>query len=135
MPRIHFIHAKPSKELMKNKKVLPLLLLHGWPGSFIEFTKIIPLLTRETEGYDFVFELVVPSLPGYRFSDPPRKPGLGPAEMGLIFDRLMKRLGYDKYYVQGGDWGSLIVISHHNYYAKAAQPIRYGTPSCQMPIH
>ncbi|KAK4014505.1 hypothetical protein OUZ56_027029 [Daphnia magna] len=105
---IHFIHAKPSKELMKNKKVLPLLLLHGWPGSFIEFTKIIPLLTRETEGYDFVFELVVPSLPGYRFSDPARKPGLGPAEMGLIFDRLMKRLGYDKYYVQGGDWGSLI---------------------------
>ncbi|XP_032783666.1 juvenile hormone epoxide hydrolase 1 [Daphnia magna] len=105
---IHFIHAKPSKELMKNKKVLPLLLLHGWPGSFIEFTKIIPLLTRETEGYDFVFELVVPSLPGYGFSDPARKPGLGPAEMGLIFDRLMKRLGYDKYYVQGGDWGSLI---------------------------
>jgi juvenile hormone epoxide hydrolase len=93
---------------MKNKKVLPLLLLHGWPGSFIEFTKIIPLLTRETEGYDFVFELVVPSLPGYGFSDPARKPGLGPAEMGLIFDRLMKRLGYDKYYVQGGDWGSLI---------------------------
>ncbi len=105
---IHFIHSKPNKALAKQKKVLPLLVLHGWPGSFVEFTKIIPLLTKETEGYDFVFEVVVPSLPGYGFSDAARKPGLGPAEMGLIFDRLMKRLGHDHYYVQGGDWGSLI---------------------------
>lgn len=105
---IHFIHSKPSKELANRKKVIPLLLLHGWPGSFVEFTKIIPLLTKETEGYDFVFEVVVPSLPGYGYSDPARKPGLGPAEMGLIFDRLMSRLGYDRFYVQGGDWGSLI---------------------------
>lgn len=105
---IHFIHSKPKEEAKKNVKVLPLLLLHGWPGSFVEFTKIIPLLTKQTKGYDFVFEVVVPSLPGYGFSDAARKPGLGPAEMGLIFDRLMKRLGHDRYYVQGGDWGSLI---------------------------
>ncbi|EFX69015.1 hypothetical protein DAPPUDRAFT_301203 [Daphnia pulex] len=105
---IHFIHSKPSGEAIKNKKVLPLLLLHGWPGSFIEFTKIIPLLTQESDKYDFVFELVVPSLPGYGYSDAARKPGLGAAEMGFIFDRLMKRLGYDRYYIQGGDWGSLI---------------------------
>ncbi len=105
---IHFIHSKPSGEAKKNKKVLPLLLLHGWPGSFIEFTKMIPLLTQESDKYDFVFELVVPSLPGYGYSDAARKPGLGAAEMGFIFDRLMKRLGYDRYYIQGGDWGSLI---------------------------
>lgn len=105
---IHFIHSKPSSKLAKTKKVLPLLLLHGWPGSFIEFTKMIPLLNRDTEEYDFVFEIVAPSLPGYGFSDAARKPGLGPAEMGLIFDRLMMRLGYKHYYVQGGDWGSLI---------------------------
>ena len=105
---IHFIHSKPSKTLAKKKKVLPLILLHGWPGSFVEFTKMIPLLTKETEGYDFVFKVVVPSLPGYGFSEAARKPGLGPAEIGLIFDRLMKRLGHDRYYVQGGDWSSLI---------------------------
>ena len=69
---------------------------------------MIPLLTKETEGYDFVFKVVVPSLPGYGFSEAARKPGLGPAEIGLIFDRLMKRLGHDRYYVQGGDWSSLI---------------------------
>ena len=119
---IHFIHSKPSKKLATSKKVLPLLCLHGWPGSFVEFTKMIPLLTQDSPDYDFVFEVVVPSLPGYGFSDPAKKAGLGPAEMGLIFDRLMKRLGYDRYYVQGGDWGSLIgtnmaTLFPHKYYA------------------
>lgn len=106
---IHFVHVKPKGAQNQKKKVLPLLLLHGWPGSFVEFTKIIPLLTKESESDDFVFEIVAPSLPGYGFSDGAKKPGLGPAEMGVIFDRLMKRLGHGSvYYIQGGDWGSLI---------------------------
>ena len=105
---IHFIHVKPSDT---SKPVLPLLLLHGWPGSFVEFLKIIPLLTQEREGYDFTFEVIVPSLPGYGFSEGARKPGLGPPEMGHIFNNLMKRLGFNRYYVQGGDWGSIIATS------------------------
>ena len=79
---IHFVHSKPNKNLVGKKKVLPLLMLHGWPGSFVEFTKIIPLLVGESKERDFVFEVVAPSLPGYGFSDPARKPGMGPAEMG-----------------------------------------------------
>nr|WOK42675.1 juvenile hormone epoxide hydrolase 1 [Diaphanosoma celebensis] len=103
---IHFIRKGP--EVKTTKKVLPLLMLHGWPGSFVEFLKIIPMLTVERPGYNFVFEVIVASLPGYGFSDPARKPGMGPAEMGHVFDQLMKRLGYQQYYIQGGDWGSLI---------------------------
>ena len=105
---IHFIHVVPEKTSLQ---VIPLLMLHGWPGSFVEFLKIVPLLAREMEDCDFVYEIIIPSLPGYGFSDPSRKPGLGPVEMGQIFNKLMNRLGHQKYYVQGGDWGSLIGTS------------------------
>jgi len=102
---VHFIHIKPQNT---TKKVLPLLMLHGWPGSFVEFLKIIPMLTDESTEESYAFELVVPSLPGYGFSDATQKPGLGALQMGVIFDKLMKRLQFNNYYVQGGDWGSLI---------------------------
>nr|XP_050853843.1 juvenile hormone epoxide hydrolase 1-like [Vespula vulgaris] len=109
---IHFYHVKPSN-LPKDRKVkvLPLLLVHGWPGSVVEFQKIIPLLTKPRPDRDFVFELVVPSLPGYGFSDGAVRPGLAPAHMGTIFKNLMTRLGFEKYYVQGGDWGAVITSS------------------------
>ncbi|KAL2744846.1 juvenile hormone epoxide hydrolase 1-like [Vespula maculifrons] len=109
---IHFYHVKPSN-LPKDRKVkvLPLLLVHGWPGSVVEFQKIIPLLTKPRPDRDFVFELVVPSLPGYGFSDGAVRPGLAPAHMGTIFKNLMTRLGFEKYYVQGGDWGAIITSS------------------------
>ncbi|XP_025832017.1 juvenile hormone epoxide hydrolase 2-like [Agrilus planipennis] len=106
---IHFIHAKPSSSLPKNVRVLPILLLHGWPGSFREFYHIIPILTKPQGEKDFAFEVVVPSLPGYGFSDGASKPGLGPAQMAQIFNKLMYRLGYKKYYIQGGDWGAQII--------------------------
>jgi len=102
---IHFMHIKPQNT---TKKILPLLMMHGWPGSFVEFLKIIPVLTEESMQENFVFEIIVPSLPGYGFSDAARKPGLGAIEMSLIFDKLMKRLQFNSYYVQGGDWGSVI---------------------------
>ncbi|XP_047356649.1 juvenile hormone epoxide hydrolase 1-like [Vespa velutina] len=109
---IHFYHVKPSN-LSKDRKikVLPLLLVHGWPGSVVEFQKIIPLLTTPRPNKDFVFELVIPSLPGYGFSDGAVRPGLAPAHMGIIFKNLMTRLGFEKYYVQGGDWGAVITSS------------------------
>ncbi|XP_043492467.1 juvenile hormone epoxide hydrolase 2-like, partial [Polistes fuscatus] len=109
---IHFYHVKPSN-LPKNKKikVLPLLIAHGWPGSVVEFQKIIPLLTTPKPDRDFVFEVVAPSLPGYGFSDGAVRPGLSTAHIAIIFKNLMARLGFEKFYAQGGDWGSIITYS------------------------
>ncbi|XP_076621443.1 juvenile hormone epoxide hydrolase 1-like [Colletes latitarsis] len=118
---IHFYHVKPTnlpKE--RNVKVLPLLILHGWPGSIVEFQKIIPMLTKPSANYDFVFELIIPSLPGYGFSEGAVRPGLGPAQIAVIFKNLMQRLGFEKFYVQGGDWGSVIVSNMAILYPKMA---------------
>jgi len=87
------------------------LLLHGWPGSVREFYEITPILTTPQKGSKFVFEVIVPSLPGYGFSDGAVKPGLAVGQMGEIFHKLMKRLKFDKYYLQGGDWGSAIAAA------------------------
>ncbi|XP_045762706.1 juvenile hormone epoxide hydrolase-like isoform X1 [Maniola jurtina] len=103
---IHFIRVKPK--VPASVKTVPLLILHGWPGSVREFYEVIPLLTSPADGYDFIFEVIVPSLPGFGFSDGAARPGLGPIQMAVIFKNLMARLGYDKFYVQGGDWGSVI---------------------------
>lgn len=92
----------------KGKKVLPLLLQHGWPGSVLEFYKIIPLLTNTKPEYDFVFEIIAPSLPGFGFSDPAIRPGLGGNEIAVVLKNLMLRLGFNKFYTQGGDWGAII---------------------------
>lgn len=106
---IHFIHVKPAK--VENVKVLPLLLLHGWPGSVREFYEILPILTTPVKGREFVFEVIAPSLPGYGFSEAPVRPGLGAAEAAIVFKNLMQRLGYEKYYLQGGDWGAVIIAN------------------------
>lgn len=74
--QIHFIHLKPNKNVYK--KVVPLLLVHGWPGNVFEFYKIIPMLTdpkRFGFGDDVAFEVVVPSIPGYGWSEQPKKKG------------------------------------------------------------
>ncbi|KAK9732161.1 Epoxide hydrolase N terminus [Popillia japonica] len=104
---IHFLHVKPTNT--KGLRVLPLLLLHGWPGSVREFYELIPLLTTPQPGKDFIFEVIAPSLPGYGFSDGASKPGLSAVKVGLVFKNLMHRLGYKKFYIQGGDWGAFIL--------------------------
>ncbi|CAH2000397.1 unnamed protein product [Acanthoscelides obtectus] len=104
---IHFVHVKPKET--KGLKVVPLLLVHGWPGSFREFLETIPMLTTPQLGRNFVFEVVVPSLPGYGFSDAAVRPGMNPSAIAVIFKNLMARLGFNRYYIQGGDWGSMIV--------------------------
>ncbi|XP_060654452.1 juvenile hormone epoxide hydrolase 1 [Drosophila nasuta] len=104
--KIHFIHAKPSKA--EGKKVLPLLLLHGWPGSVREFYDIIPLLTTGNDNSDYVFEVIAPSLPGYGWSQGASRTGLGAAQASVVLRNLMLRLGFNKFLIQGGDWGSII---------------------------
>jgi juvenile hormone epoxide hydrolase len=107
---IHYIHVKP-KNVPSGTKILPLLLLHGWPGSVREFYEMIPLLTTVQKDKDFVFEVIAPSLPGYGFSEAAVKPGLGVGPMAVVFKNFMRRLGFDYYYVQGGDWGAAITTT------------------------
>jgi len=91
-----------------------LLLVHGWPGSFVEFLEIIPMLTDPVKygGSDSdAWNVVIPSIPGYTFSERPHKTGFTVVEAALIFTKLMKRLDYNKFAYQGGDWGGPIGIS------------------------
>ncbi|CAG9856393.1 unnamed protein product [Phyllotreta striolata] len=104
---IHFIHVKPK--VPKSIKVLPLLILHGWVGSVREMYEIIPKLTTPKQGKNFVFEVIVPSLPGFAFSDGAAKKGMGSFNSSVVMKNLMKRLGFERFYVQGTDWGASIV--------------------------
>jgi len=103
---IHFILARG-----KGPKPLPLVVTHGWPGSFAEMTKLIPLLSDPAaHGGDAVdaFDVVVPSLPGYGFSSRPRRRGTSPFQIAALWAGLMRGLGYERFGAQGGDWGASI---------------------------
>ncbi|KAK9882412.1 hypothetical protein WA026_020934 [Henosepilachna vigintioctopunctata] len=102
---IHFLHVKQKQE--NELKVIPLLLIHGWPSSIVEFYDIITHLTTPQKGYDFVFEVIAPSLPGYGFSDGASRPGLGVTQTSMILKNLMKRLNFERFLVAGGDWGAI----------------------------
>ncbi|KAJ7093431.1 Alpha/Beta hydrolase protein [Mycena belliarum] len=99
---IHYVHKKSASE-----NVIPLLFVHGWPGSFIEARKITPLLTAVQPDRPS-FHVMAMSLPGYGFSEGPHKKGFGVAQYAEIGNKLMLALGYSKYVTQGGDWGSVI---------------------------
>jgi pimeloyl-ACP methyl ester carboxylesterase len=86
---------------------LPLLLIHGWPNSFADYAFVVSYLTPAEER-GVVFECVVPSLPGFGFSEPPQAPGLHPGRIAERLHRLMQELGHRRYGVQGGDWGAII---------------------------
>ena len=106
---IHFVHQRSP-----HPDALPLILSHGWPGSIVEFHKVIEPLTDPTAfGGDAAdaFHVVAPSLPGYGFSAKPTEPGWGVERIGEVFAALMARLGYDRYVAQGGDWGAAITHS------------------------
>jgi pimeloyl-ACP methyl ester carboxylesterase len=98
---IHFLHIRSA-----NPDALPLLLIHGWPGSVAEFLDVIEPLTSG-DGGD-AFHLVIPSLPGFAFSSPMRDRGWDTARTARAFAELMRRLGYDRYGVQGGDLGAFV---------------------------
>lgn len=101
---IHFIHVKS-----KHANARPLILTHGWPGSVVEFLNVIGPLTDPTAHAgkpEDAFHVVIPSLPGYGFSDKPKEAGWGLPRIARAWAELMQRLGYTEYYAQGGDWGA-----------------------------
>jgi pimeloyl-ACP methyl ester carboxylesterase len=104
---IHFIHVRS-----KNPNALPLIINHGWPGSVLEQVKLIGPLT-DPVAYggkaDDSFDVVIPSMPGYGFSGKPTTTGWGPEHMARAWAELMRRLGYQHYVAQGGDWGAFVV--------------------------
>jgi epoxide hydrolase len=103
---IHFLHLRSP-----HPDALPLILTHGWPGSIVEFLKVIgPLADPPRHGGDArdAFHVVCPSLPGYGFSDKPRRPGWDVQRIADAWAALMERLGYARYGAQGSDWGTSI---------------------------
>ncbi|KAK0707451.1 Alpha/Beta hydrolase protein [Lasiosphaeris hirsuta] len=122
----HFIHQRSERP-----GSVPLVFCHGWPGSFLEVTKILPLLVSPEDGPSF--HVVAPSLPNFGFSGGPSKPGFGIAQYAECLHKLMLRLGYNKYVTQGGDWGFAITrlmgikypthcLASHLNYIRASRP-------------
>ena len=103
---VHFIHARSQ-----HPDAVPLIITHGWPGSIVEFQKVIqPLSDPTAHGGDAAdaFHVVCPSLPGYGFSAKPSTPGWGVERTARAWAQLMSRLGYERYAAQGGDWGAFV---------------------------
>ena len=105
---VHFLHVRSPEP-----DALPVILTHGWPGSFVEFIDLIgPLTDPRAHGGDpaDALELVIPSLPGYGFSGPVREPGWDIRRIALAWAELMRMLGYDRYAAQGGDIGAVVSV-------------------------
>lgn len=115
---IHFLHIRSPEA-----DALPMLMTHGWPGSVIEFHKVIePLTCPGSHGGQAsqAFHLVIPSLPGYGFSGKPQETGWGVQRIAKAWVELMRRLGYDRFVAQGGDWGASVTTALG----------RLGAPEC-----
>jgi pimeloyl-ACP methyl ester carboxylesterase len=117
--QIYFIHQRSPRP-----DAIPLMLIHGWPGSILEFQKLIGPLTHPKDKNSPAFDVVIPSLPGFGYSGPTTTRGWGPQRMAKALVVLMDRLGYSKYGIQGGDWGSTI-----------AQDMAYQAPTHVIGLH
>ncbi len=103
--KVHYIHA-----LSTRKDATPLIFLHGWPGSYLECLKVLPMLTNPTNASAPAFHVVCPSIPGYGFGESPSKRGFNAKSSAALFMALMRDLGYPRFTIQGGDWGSVTGI-------------------------
>ncbi|KAI0259493.1 Alpha/Beta hydrolase protein [Gloeopeniophorella convolvens] len=131
---VHYVHQRSTVE-----GAIPLLFVHGWPGSFIEVTKILPLLTAGGPGHPS-FHVVAPSLPGFAWSSPVLKRGFSGKQYAELFNKLMISLGYDEYVTQGGDWGYYVtrflaglhgplnVKASHTNFPLASAPTFWASP-------
>lgn len=111
---LHFVHHKSPRS-----GAIPLLFIHGWPGSFIEVGPVIDHLTSPQNASLPAFHVVAPSIPGFAFSPPPTKSGYGYIEAAHTFDALMQQLGYARYAIQGGDAGGIIMRYQAHLYPDA----------------
>jgi epoxide hydrolase len=129
---IHFLHIRSP-----HANALPLIMTHGWPGSVIEFNKVIGPLTNPTahggEAKD-AFHLVVPSLPGYGFSARPADPGWNVERIGRAWIELMKRLGYERWAAQGGDWGAGVTAYMGQIAPRGLCAIHLNVPFLELPL-
>jgi len=110
---VHYVHASAGKE-----GAVPMMMTHGWPGTFYEFHKVIGPLTSPSGDEDPAFDIVLPSLPGFGFSGPAPRKGWTFVDTARVFDTLMVEvLGYEDYVAQGGDWGGAVtraLTANHN---------------------
>lgn len=124
---IHFLHIRSQ-----HADAMPMLLSHGWPGSVIEFLKVIGPLTDPTAHggrAEDAFHLVIPSLPGFGFSGKPTGTGWGVAKIAAAWATLMARLGYRRYVAQGGDWGAVVTTQMGR-----LQPVGLAAIHVNLPI-
>jgi epoxide hydrolase len=117
--QIYFIHQRSPRP-----DAIPLMLIHGWPGSIVEFEKLIEPLTDPKDRNSPAFNVIIPSLPGFGFSGPTTTRGWDPRRMAKALVVLMDRLGYSRYGIQGGDWGSAV-----------AQQMAYEAPTHVIGLH
>lgn len=98
---IHFVRV--TREAPRNERKEAIIFLHGWPGSFLEYLDVARRLNSSTSA---TYDLIIPSLPGYGYSDAPARAGMHTGQMARIMQNLMQRLGYSSYVICGGDWGT-----------------------------
>ncbi|CAE6414490.1 unnamed protein product [Rhizoctonia solani] len=126
---IHFVFKKSN-----DPSAIPLLFVHGWPGSFLEVSKMIDQLANPSDPKHPAFHVVAPSLPGFVFSDRASTPGMDAIGTAFIFDKLMIKLGFKHYLAQGGDWGARVCRALAIYHKETclgthANLISYGAPT------
>ncbi|KAK6064579.1 epoxide hydrolase [Seiridium cupressi] len=125
---VHFIHQRSAAP-----GAIPLLFVHGWPGSFYEGTKIIRPLTQGGDGSP-AFHVVVPSLPNFGFSGGTKKRGFSIAQHAELMNKLMHKLGYSQYVTQGGDWGWAITRAMSFYYPESARAQHLNLSPATPPV-
>lgn len=128
---IHFIH-----HVSPHPGARALLITHGWPGSVVEFDKVIEVLVDPVAhggNAGDAFHVVCPSLPGYGFSGKPTTTGWGIEKIAQVWDQLMRRLGYDAYFAQGGDWGSAVTTAIGIQNLGACKGIHLNMPNARAP--
>ncbi|KAH9035733.1 alpha/beta-hydrolase [Lactarius pseudohatsudake] len=125
---VQYVHQRSAA-----KGAIPLLFVHGWPGSFLEVTKILPLLTAVSADHPS-FHVVAPSLPGFAWSEGVLEKGFHAEHYAELFNKLMISLGYSEYVTQGGDWGHLLTLTAASKYGpKHVKASHSNMPICDPP--
>ncbi|KAL5333036.1 Alpha/Beta hydrolase protein [Aspergillus crustosus] len=126
--KIHFLHDRAERP-----GAIPLLLVHGWPGSFYEFSRVWGPLSHPEIETDSAFDVVVLSMPGFCWSDWPPRAGWTLQDNARCFDKLMQKLGYAKYMVQEGDWGHFVARELGARYTDSCKLVHFNFAPCGLP--